>query len=238
MKRSGRMRVQLDEGSWGEIRNAIARDNRSFPFDRLSVTVRVGRPVIDAIIALPDDLLQRLYEHHVHGRLEEVLHNAFSDMPSPPPRERIGIDIDDKPVVESIGEGIGPQLDPEEGMQRLLAVADDICLNERLGRLADAAEVERQLAIPRSTLQAWRSQGRVIAFKDHRRKYLYPLEQFVDAKPVDGVRDVLQIIKYPYTALTWLNRPKPSLRGVPLELLKQGRLYDVLEAAERDFGSV
>lgn len=147
MKRSGRMRVQLDEGSWGEIRNAVARDNKSVPFDRLSVAVRVGRPVIDAIIALPDDLLNHLYEHHLHGSLEKVLRKALSDIPSPPPWERIEIDTSNKPVVESIGEGIGAQLDPEEGMQRLLAVAEVICLDDRLGRLADAAQVERQLAI-------------------------------------------------------------------------------------------
>lgn len=230
--------LQLRADSWREIRNAIVRDNREMPFLQLSHAIRVREPVLDAVIALPDEILAALDAHHRRGSLEKVLRETLADLSQPTPNNQISIDCSNKPVIVSIGERIGPQISPEEGRRRLLEVAQPIRLDERLGRLTAAAEVERQNSIPRKALEAWRRRGLIVGFKDDSGKYLYPLEQFVGRRPVDGLREILQIIRYPYTAWTWLLRPKPSIGGVPLGLLKQGDLFDVLAAAERDFGPI
>jgi hypothetical protein len=228
--------LQMGAESWCEIRNAIARDNREIPIHQLRQAITIRKPMIDAVVTLPEEFLNVLYEYYTRGTLQEVLHKAFSEIPQPPPRELIEIDVSTKPVENSIGEGVGVQISPEEGLRRLLEAAESISLDERLGHLCDSAEIERLLGIPRRNLQTWHRRNLIVSFKDDRGEYLYPLEQFADAKPVDGMREVLQIIRYTYTAWTWLIRPKPSIGGVPLDLLKRGKLYDVLEAAERDFG--
>ena len=48
--------------------------------------------------------------------------------------------------------------------------------------------------------------------------------------------EVLNIIKNPRTAWQWLIQYKPSIKGTPLELLKEGQIGKVVKAAERDFG--
>ena len=230
--------LQLCADSWREIRNAIVRDNREIPFHQLSHSIRVRQPVIDAVMALPDEILGALHEHHRRGSLEKVLRKTLANLPPPPPNNQIASGVGTKPVIVSIGEGIGPQISSDEGFRRLLEAAQTIRLDERLGGLTDAAEVERQTSIPRKALQALRRRGLIVGFKDDSGKYVYPLEQFADGQPVDGLKEVLQIIKFPYTAWTWLLRPKPTIGGMPLELLKQGKLFDVLAAAERDFGPI
>lgn len=77
--------LQLCADSWREIRNAIVRDNREVPFHQLSHAIRVRQPVIDAIMAFPDEILGALHEHHRRGSLEKVLRKTLSNFPPPPP---------------------------------------------------------------------------------------------------------------------------------------------------------
>lgn len=66
-------------------------------------------------------------------------------------------------------------------------------------------------------------------------EHVFPLAQFVDGRPVEGMSHVTQIIGNPRVAWHWLIQTKPSIGGTPLDRLKQGHVSDVLDAAERDF---
>lgn len=84
--------LQLRADSWREIRNAIVRDNREMPFLQLSHAIRVREPVLDAVIALPDEILAALDAHHRRGSLEKVLRETLADLSQPTPNNQISID--------------------------------------------------------------------------------------------------------------------------------------------------
>ena len=68
------------------------------------------------------------------------------------------------------------------------------------------------------------------------RKHAFPLEQFVDNRPIIGVADVLEIAGNPRRAWLWLVQPSPLLGNKrPIDLLKQDRKEAVVEAARTVF---
>lgn len=196
----------------------------------------VLEPTIEALLALPTKDLQSLNQHRLHGNLQMVVQKAIAHIPSPPPRKSLKIDVSHKKVIELMGEEIGLQISSAEGVKRLKEHAIEDRLEDWAGPLADAREIGRVFQIQRSTLEAWRKRNVVIGLRKGKRRYVYPLDQFWNGKPVDGIKDVLQLVRYPRTAWRWLNHPKLSAGGIPLELLKQGKLFNVLQAAEFDFG--
>ena len=78
--------------------------------------------------------------------------------------------------------------------------------------------------------------GAVIGLLRGERKHVFPLAQFVDGRPIEGMSDVVRVIGNPRAAWQWLIQPKPSIGGAPLERLKKGHVSQVVDAAERDFG--
>jgi len=98
-------------------------------------------------------------------------------------------------------------------------------------------EIERSIGVPRSTLHAWQGRGLVIGLMNGVRRKVFPVEQFVDGKPIAGIADILTVIGDPRTAWRWLKEPSPLLNGAtPLAGLKRGRLDEVLNAAKTNFG--
>ncbi len=141
------------------------------------------------------------------------------------------------PSEVSQGEGLGEPLAPAEGRRRLHDYATPMTLEDWAGATAGPVEIERALHIPRSTLHAWRSKGLVLGLLNGLRKTVYPLDQFVDGKPVAGLANVMGQVGEPRTTWRWLKEAHPLLGGTaPLALLKCGRLDDVLLAARANFG--
>ncbi|GGB04137.1 hypothetical protein GCM10011491_35310 [Brucella endophytica] len=100
------------------------------------------------------------------------------------------------------------------------------------GEVAGQTFIENELKIPRSTLHLWKRRNEVIALPKGRRTHVFPLAQFVDGRPVDGISRVLKEIQNPRTAWLWLVTPCDMLREeIPLNLLKQGKIIDVANAA-------
>src|SRR3546814_16168919 len=88
----------------------------------------------------------------------------------------------------------------------------------------------------RSTLHDWQKRGEVIALLSGARKHAFPLEQFVDGRPVQGISDVLEIAGNPRRAWLWLVQQSPLLgEQRPIDLLKLDRRQDVAEAARTVF---
>jgi len=115
------------------------------------------------------------------------------------------------------------------------ARADDLesmLIEDWAGRVAGSTYLEENLHIARSTLHRWQRRGDVIALRKGGRKHVFPLAQFVDGRPVAGIRDVLSLISNPRLAWLWLTRPAAQLDGrIPIDLLRQDQVEEVVEAA-------
>ncbi|RUV16013.1 antitoxin Xre/MbcA/ParS toxin-binding domain-containing protein [Mesorhizobium sp. M7A.F.Ca.MR.245.00.0.0] len=116
-----------------------------------------------------------------------------------------------------------------------LPKSDDLefmLIEDWAGRVAGSTYLEENLRIARSTLHRWQRRGEVIALRKGGRKHVFPLAQFVDGRPVAGIRDVLSLITNPRLAWLWLTRPSAQLDGrVPIDLLRQDQVDEVVEAA-------
>ncbi|TPL78557.1 DUF2384 domain-containing protein [Mesorhizobium sp. B2-3-13] len=109
---------------------------------------------------------------------------------------------------------------------------ESMLIEDWAGRVAGSTYLEENLRIARSTLHRWQRRGDVIALRKGGRKHVFPLAQFVDGRPVAGISDVLEIIGNPRLAWLWLTRPAAQLDGrVPIDLLRQDRAEEVVEAA-------
>ncbi|RUV34397.1 antitoxin Xre/MbcA/ParS toxin-binding domain-containing protein [Mesorhizobium sp. M7A.F.Ca.MR.148.00.0.0] len=109
---------------------------------------------------------------------------------------------------------------------------ESMLIEDWAGRVAGSTYLEENLRIARSTLHRWQRRGEVIALRKGGRKHVFPLAQFVDGRPVAGIRDVLSLISNPRLAWLWLTRPSAQLDGrVPIDLLRQDRVDEVVEAA-------
>lgn len=109
---------------------------------------------------------------------------------------------------------------------------ESMLIEDWAGRVAGSTYLEESLRIARSTLHRWQRRGEVIALRKGGRKHVFPLAQFVDGRPVAGIRDVLSLISNPRLAWLWLTRPSAQLDGrVPIDLLRQDEVVEVVEAA-------
>ncbi|QKC92331.1 hypothetical protein EB230_31065 [Mesorhizobium sp. NZP2234] len=103
---------------------------------------------------------------------------------------------------------------------------------EWAGPVAGSTHLERRFGIPRSTLHWWQRHNDVVAFRRGSRKHVFPLAQFVDGRPMSGIRQVLSSISDPRLAWLWLIRPSPLLKDrVPIELLREGMNTEAVASA-------
>ncbi|TIV14782.1 MAG: hypothetical protein E5V95_29045 [Mesorhizobium sp.] len=104
---------------------------------------------------------------------------------------------------------------------------------EWAGPVAGSTHLEKRFGIPRSTLYWWQRHNDVVAFRRGSRKHVFPLAQFIDGRPIPGIRQVLSTIADPRVAWLWLISPSPLLKGrVPIELLREGMSIEVASAAQ------
>jgi hypothetical protein len=136
----------------------------------------------------------------------------------------------------SIGDGLGPRLGRDKGLDRLRRYSSPRPIEEWAGPVGGAGEIEAQLGIPRSTLSEWFRRGVVIGLLRGERKRVYPLEQFIDSRPIAGIGDVVRIAPDARAAWLWLRQPHGRLaKRAPLQVLAGNGRASVVEAAERDF---
>ncbi len=135
------------------------------------------------------------------------------------------------------GEGVGTLLTAAEGRRRLSPLVQPLALEEWAGPVAGPSDLERSQGIARSTLHAWQKQGLVIGLLKSARHHVFPLAQFIDGRPIQGVDAVLAAIGDPRTAWLWLVTEHPELSGKkPIDRLKAGAIHVVSDLAGRDFG--
>jgi hypothetical protein len=112
-------------------------------------------------------------------------------------------------------------------------IGDQSIAHDWAGPVAGPTLLERHFGIPRSTLYRWQKRNEVIWLNTRSsRKPVYPLRQFVDGRPEDGIGDVVQLFGDPRAAWQWLLQPNGEFDGsAPLDLLLTGAKVQVVEAA-------
>ncbi|EJL27369.1 hypothetical protein PMI01_03850 [Caulobacter sp. AP07] len=131
------------------------------------------------------------------------------------------------------GEGLGELLSTKHGRKRLRAYAEPVAIEDWAGPVAGPSALKSQLGIARSTLHAWQQQGAVIGLLTGVRKHVFPLEQFIDARPIPGLADILAIIGDGRTAWLWLITPHPGLATTPAKASKPPRPIENLKTGDR-----
>ncbi|WP_019832396.1 antitoxin Xre/MbcA/ParS-like domain-containing protein [Sphingomonas sp. PR090111-T3T-6A] len=210
------------------IRAALAQSNPEVPTGDLETMADTIVIVYNAIAELPSATRRQLTreKNQLRRRLMEI---AIGHPPSSVP-------IESGRVTHSRGTGLGKSISIEEGRQRLLDYASPRPLESWAGPVAGAGEIEASLGIPRSTLSKWQQRKAVVGLLRGERKLAYPLEQFVDGRPLEGIADVLRLAPDARSGWLWLRQAHGALDDrAPLELLKAGRKADVVNVAERDF---
>lgn len=216
-----------------DLLRVLARHNPGLSQVALAVTGKVVAAVTAAAARLPIE-----QQHQIAADDEQFAKAAAAMVAKMAARQpdRLAEVLIEKPVEASRGAGLGELLNIEEGRRRLADAAIPARLEDWAGPVAGPGEIEKLFGTKRSTLHDWHKRGAVIGLLKGERKHVFPLAQFVDGRPVEGMPQVTKIIRNPRAAWLWLIQSKPSVGGMPLEMLKRGHLDEVLAAAERDFG--
>ena len=105
----------------------------------------------------------------------------------------------------------------------------------RSGRdILGVSEAATKLEVSRTTVYDWAERGTLIAWKSTKRGLHIPAAQILGpAKVVPGLAEIVDIIGEPELAWTFLTQEWPfsDTAAPPLDLLKAGRLDEVLHAA-------
>ena len=192
-------------------------------------TAQIAAAVVDAIVTLPPAQQKRL-----KGKSADVAEAIAALARNDTPAERIIIP-EPAEVEPRKGTGFGELIDIEEGRRRLSAYTTKGPLEEWAGPIAGSSALD-DIGIARSTLHDWQKRGQVVALLVGARKHAFPLEQFVDGRPVEGIADVIKVVGNSRRAWLWLVQQSPLLGNKrPIDLLKQDRKGEVVEAARTVF---
>ena len=213
-----------------EVIDALARHEPGFAKTAAANTAQIVAAVAAAVIGLPASQQKRLKSRT--GDLTDMISAWVRDGKTD---ERITIAGPTESEPRK-GTGFGELIDLEEGRRRLADYATDVPLEEWAGPTAGSSTLMQDMGIARSTLHDWQRRGEVVALLKGARKHVFPLAQFVDGRPAQGIRDVLQIVDRPRRAWFWLVKPSPLLGNKrPIDLLKQDRGPEVVAAARMVF---
>lgn len=225
LKTAQRGRFQwLDEGV---VQEALRARNPGIPARDLKAAARIMSTVMDFVFDLPRDERSEIARERKPFRalLEEAAQSLG----------RAHIE-DDGEIERSRGEGAGKLLSLEEGRARLDRYASAKPMEEWAGPVAGAGGLEERFGIKRTTLNSWYRDGAVVGLLRGQRKLAYPIEQFVDGRPLEGLGEIVRLAPDVRSAWLWTRQPHGSLDGrTPLELLIEGGRDRVLTTARRDF---
>jgi hypothetical protein len=216
-----------------EIRAMFAHRNPHMPARALTPLARLVANFADVVAGLAVDQREKI------PMSKTVLRTML--LRAARPRTKLSADEPRNAAVEPAverhrGTGLGDLLSLDVGRRRLAQYVQTRPVESWAGPVAGPGEIEKQLHVARSTLNEWHRRGAVIGLLRGERKHVYPLDQFVDARPLQGVGDVARIAPDERAAWLWLRQPHGRFdMRPPLDLLKSGQRDAVIQAAERDF---
>ena len=169
---------------------------------------------IAASIAVQTQFVQRSFPA-IQDRLD-----AISD-------EFVGRLID-----EAVRKSEPSQTDRISSMPQLEANAMLTLPDDWAGPLAGPTLLERRYGLARSTLFRWMKRGEVISIRTKGNRPVFPLKQFVDGRPADGIPEVISIFGDSRKAWQWLVTPRGELNGnCPIDELIAGNAKHAVEIA-------
>lgn len=209
-----------------EVQAVLRGRNPRAPAAEIKTMARIVSIAVDALSGLPAVSLRGVArEHKLRAALEQV---ALELMPAAA--------TDDTPVERTRGSGLGEVLSLSDGRARLAAYVTPKPIEEWAGPVGGAGDIEAQFGVKRTTLNTWVKQGAVIGLLRGQRKLAYPLEQFIDGRPLQGIADVLAAAPEARSAWLWLRQPHAALDGrTPLDALHASKQDEVRVIAQRDF---
>lgn len=139
-------------------------------------------------------------------------------------------------VTHAEGKGLARSLSQGEAMDRLKSLTPELSLEEWAGPVLGPQDLFSKLRIARSTLHDWRRNRQIIGLLRGTRKHVFPVAQFVDGRPVEGIARVLKIITNPRTAWLWLIEGAEGGLPTNLDRLKAGDIDGVVNDARETFG--
>lgn len=150
--------------------------------------------------------------------------------------ERTGPAFDAAQPAFPHGEGLGEEMSADEGRRRLNASAKVVPVREWAGELVPEKDLRAQLRLSKAEVDTLRANADVIRLADDEGKVAFPVDQFFNGRPVKGLGEVVERIGNPRVAWMWLRQPHAVFDArQPLEILKSGRIREVVRAADRDF---
>lgn len=216
--------------SAGDVRAALKSTNPTARASDLSTMAEIISVLSSVIAELP-----KAERSELAREKDEVRRILIAAVSHGRDEARISINPGGR-IEKSRGTGLGDRIALEEGRGRLARYATARPLESWAGAVAGAGEIEEMLGIPRSTLSHWQQRGMIVGLLRGARKLAYPIEQFVDARPLEGIADVLRVAPDARSAWLWLRQPHGALGGrLPLDRLKEGDRAAVAMAVERDF---
>ncbi len=213
----------------------LTRRNPKLSRSALKTTDRAVTALAAAAARLSPEQQRRIVAHEkdLAKAVEKVVQAIAARETSAP--GLIALDVQ-TPVEVSVGEGFGELLSEKEGRRRLEEYATPMKLEDWAGPVAGPGEIERNYGIRRSTLHDWQKRGAIIGLLKGERKHAFPLAQFIDGRPVEGMAQIRKIIRDPRAAWLWLIKRHPGTGGQPpLARLKEGRIEEVVAVARHDF---
>ncbi|OWV85563.1 hypothetical protein ATY78_25380 [Rhizobium sp. R635] len=234
--------MQLGRARQAEVADRVAakvadvlKADATFESGSVALSARIAGAAAAAIVDLPVSARRELSRRQGElARRIRGLVEAFSDAPD---GGKIALEIP-QAVEPSSGEGLGKIVTAEEGERLLGDLAVARRLEDWAGPVAGASELQRDFGIARSTLNRWQHAGEVIALLKGTKKHVYPIEQFIDGRPAKGIGAIGSLVPNQRVAWLWLCQPNPMLGGRrPIDLLKQDRADEVIDAAQTYFAA-
>lgn len=223
----------IDTPAEAEIRAIFMHRNPRIPARALTPLAKLVTTFADVVAELAADQREKIPTSK--AVLRTMLLKATRTRGEPEEGGRRNTDME-QAVEHHKGTGLGELLSLEEGRERLAKYVQTRPLESWAGPVAGPSEIEKQLHVARSTLNEWHRRGVVIGLLRGERKHVYPLDQFVDARPMRGIADVAKIAPDERAAWLWLRQPHGRFdMRLPLDLLRMGQRDEVIQAAERDF---
>ncbi|WP_264392709.1 antitoxin Xre/MbcA/ParS toxin-binding domain-containing protein [Porphyrobacter sp. ULC335] len=214
--------LQIDETA---VQAALLARNPRAPASELDSMARFVSIAVDVMSGVAAQRLLKLADKQTLRKvLEQVADQLATEEKMP--------DTSAEPMR---GKGLGEVLSLAEGRARLAAYAIPMPIEEWAGPVGGAKEIEAQFGVGRSTLSTWHKNGAVVGLLRGQRKLAYPLEQFIDGRPLQGLSDVVAAAPDARSAWLWLRQPHGALEGeTPLALLRAGKRDQVIGLAARD----
>lgn len=207
-----------------QVQTALRAQNPQIGAEEVEELVKILSLMFEVVTELPRAERERIARDQSQFRV--ALGEALGRIP-----------IEEAEEVEPTrGRGLGKILDLEEGRQRLARYATFTKLEDWAGEVAGASRIEQLLGVKRSTLGSWYQQGAIVGLLRGRRKLAYPVDQFMDARPLEGLDQLLTLAPDARSAWLWARQPHGALDGrTPLQLLRGGGKSQVIAVAKQDF---